>query len=67
MAKKRGKLIWAIVVTVIAAIAVNLGLGFLAETVSYGLALSPLISAINLVITGFSAGLGFYLAKSILE
>lgn len=67
MAKNRGKLVWAIVITLIVAIAVNLGLDFLAGAVPYGLALGPLMSGINIVITGFCAGLGFYLAKSLVE
>ena len=66
MAKKR-RLIWAIVITLILAAIVNVGGSLLIALVSFGLALSPFITAINLMITGFSAGLGFYLAKSLVE
>jgi len=64
---KKGKMIWAIIVTVIVAILINLGFSYIAAISRYGLAMTPVISAINIVITGFSAGLGFYFAKSLVE
>ncbi|OGJ21879.1 hypothetical protein A3K73_06680 [Candidatus Pacearchaeota archaeon RBG_13_36_9] len=59
------KNLWiAIIVTLIVAVVINVvPFVFIKQTSGYFAYVGATVSAANLVVTGFAAGLGFYLAK----
>ncbi len=63
------KNLWVVIIaTLIVAVVINVvPFIFIKQTSGYFAYVGATVSAANLVVTGFAAGLGFYFAKEIIE